>query len=152
MWVVVTKINIINFYHQSYSISRWENWVFLFVICVTKIIYFYHQNNSIYEKIVNCDVTKIINRGGGMSFFPVKHKKFPLSYIQDAKNFSVVKPLNSGEARASRASPVPPPLIIEEAKKNNTVTPNFLTKFPRYHFVRQGPQKSFTSSFWTWTW
>ena len=41
--------------------------------------------------------------------------------------------------------------IIEEAKKNNTVTPNFLTKFPRYHFVRQGPQKSFTSSFWTWT-
>ena len=42
--------------------------------------------------------------------------------------------------------------IIEEAKKNNTVTPNFLTKFLRYHFVRQGPQKSFTSSFWTWTW
>ena len=37
-----------------------------------------------------------IHRGGGMSFFPVKHEKFPLSYIQDAKNFSVVKPLNSG--------------------------------------------------------
>ena len=51
-------------------------------------------------------------RGGGTSFFPVKHEKFPLSYIQDAKNFSVVKPLNSGEARASRASPVPPPLIF----------------------------------------
>ena len=39
--------------------------------------------------------------------------------------------------------------IIEEAKKNNTVTANFLTKFSRYHFVRQGPQKSFPSSFWT---
>ena len=45
-----------------------------------------------------------------MSFFPVKHEKFPLSYIQDAKNFSVVKPLNSGEAVASPASPVPRPL------------------------------------------
>ena len=49
-------------------------------------------------------------RGGGMTFFPVEHEKFPLSYIQDAKNFSVVKPLNSGEAVASLASPVPPPL------------------------------------------
>ena len=46
-----------------------------------------------------------------MSFFPVKHEKFPLSYIQDAKNFSVVKPLNSGEAVASLASPVPRPMI-----------------------------------------
>ena len=51
-----------------------------------------------------------IFRGGRMSFFPVKHEKFPLSYIQDAKNLSVVKPLNSGEAVASLASPVPPPL------------------------------------------
>jgi len=50
-------------------------------------------------------------RGGGTSYFPVKHEKFPLSYIQDAKNFSVVKPLNSGEALASLASPVPPPLL-----------------------------------------
>ena len=53
-----------------------------------------------------------MNRGGGMSFFQVKHEKFPLSYIQDAKNFSVVKPLNSGEAVASLASPVPPPLAM----------------------------------------
>ena len=52
-----------------------------------------------------------ITRGGGTSFFPVKHEKFPLSYIPDAKNFSVVKPLNSGEAVASPASPVPPPLV-----------------------------------------
>ena len=44
-----------------------------------------------------------------MSFFLVKHEKFPLSYIQDAKDFSVVKPLNSGKAVAS---PVPPPLKI----------------------------------------
>ena len=51
-----------------------------------------------------------IARGGGMSFFPVKHEKFPFSYIQDAKNFSAVKSLNSGEAVASPASPVPPPL------------------------------------------
>ena len=49
-------------------------------------------------------------RDGGMSFFPVKHENFSLSYIQDAKNFSLVKPLNSGEARASLASPVPLPL------------------------------------------
>ena len=35
----------------------------------------------------------------------------------------------------------------EEAKKNNTVTANFLTKLPGYHFVRQGPQESFPSSF-----
>ena len=57
---------------------------------------------------------KIIRQiqGGRMSFFPVKHEKFPLSYIQDAKNFSVVKPLNSGEAVASLASPVPRPLLI----------------------------------------
>ena len=47
-----------------------------------------------------------------MSFFPVKHEKLPPSYIQDAKNFSVVKPLNSGEAVASLASPVPRPLTI----------------------------------------
>ena len=53
-----------------------------------------------------------MDRGGGMSFFPVKHEKFPLSYIQDAKNFSVVKPLNSGEAVASLASPVPRPLFF----------------------------------------
>ena len=52
-----------------------------------------------------------ITRGRGTSFFPVKHEKFPPSYIQDDKNFSVVKPLNSGEARASPASPVPRPLI-----------------------------------------
>ena len=50
-------------------------------------------------------------RGRGTSFFPVKHEKLPPSYIQDAKNFSVVKPLNSGEARASPASPVPRPLF-----------------------------------------
>ena len=48
-----------------------------------------------------------MNRGCGTSFFPVKHEKLPPSYIQDAKNFSVVKTLNSGEARASPASPVP---------------------------------------------
>ena len=35
------------------------------------------------------------------AFFPVKHEKFPPPYIQDAKNFSVVKPLSSGEARAN---------------------------------------------------
>ena len=51
-------------------------------------------------------------RGRGTSFFPVKHEKLPPSYIQDAKNFSVVKPLNSGEAVASLASPVPPPLAM----------------------------------------
>ena len=49
-------------------------------------------------------------RGRGTSFFPVKHEKLPPSYFQDAKNFSAVKPLNSGEARASPASPVPRPL------------------------------------------
>jgi len=53
-----------------------------------------------------------MNRGRGTSFFPVKHEKLPPSYIQDAKNFSVVKPLNSGEAVASPASPVPRPLIL----------------------------------------
>ena len=52
-------------------------------------------------------------RGGGTSFFPVKQEKFPLSYIQDAKDFSVVKPVNSGEAVASPASPVPPPLLLK---------------------------------------
>ena len=46
-------------------------------------------------------------QGHQTSFFPVKQEKFPLSYIQDAKDFSVVKPLNSGEAVAP---PVPPPL------------------------------------------
>ena len=40
----------------------------------------------------------------------MKHEKFPPSYIQDAKNFSVVKTLNSDEAVASPASPIPPPL------------------------------------------
>ena len=55
---------------------------------------------------------KVKCRGRGMSFFPVKHEKLPPSYIQDAKNFSVVKPLNSGEARASPASPVPRPLYL----------------------------------------
>ena len=34
----------------------------------------------------------------------MKHEKLPLSCIQDAKNFSVVKPMNSGEAR--EASPI----------------------------------------------
>ena len=56
-------------------------------------------------------ISQSLARGGGMSFFPVKHEKFPLSYIQDAKNFSAVKSLNSGEAVASPASPVPPPLF-----------------------------------------
>ena len=51
-----------------------------------------------------------IFRGRGTSFFPVKHEKLPPSYFQDAKNFSVVKPLNSSEARASPVSPVPRPL------------------------------------------
>ena len=60
-----------------------------------------------------------IIRGRGTSFFPVKHEKLPPSYIQDAKNFSVVKPLNSGEARASPASPVPRPLIIFIDMKNS---------------------------------
>ena len=55
-------------------------------------------------------------RGRGTSFFPVKHEKLPPSYIQDAKNFSVVKPLNSGEARASPASPVPRPLLCSISK------------------------------------
>ena len=68
-------------------------------------INFVHLNIAKYKKIS-------LYRGGGTSFFPVKHEKFPLSYIQDAKNFSVVKPLISGEARASLASPVPPPLYI----------------------------------------
>ena len=54
----------------------------------------------------------VLHRGGGMSFFPVKHEKFPLSYIQNAKNFSS-KPLNSGEAVDSPASPVPPPLGLQ---------------------------------------
>ena len=53
-----------------------------------------------------------ILRGRGTSFFPVRYEKLPPSYIQDAKNFPVVKPLNSGEARASPASPVPQPLSI----------------------------------------
>ena len=62
-------------------------------------------------------ITFHISRGGGTSFFPVKQEKFPLSYIQDAKDFSVVKPLNSGEAVASPASPVPPPLCVDTRKK-----------------------------------
>ena len=41
--------------------------------------------------------------------FSGEARKISLLYIQDAKNFSVVKPLNSGEAVAS---PVPPPLWI----------------------------------------
>ena len=53
-------------------------------------------------------------RDGGMSFFPVKHENFSLSYILDAKNFSVVKPLNSSEAVALPASPVPPPLKMSQ--------------------------------------
>ena len=61
-------------------------------------------------------ITFHISRGGGTSFFPVKQEKFPLSYIQDAKDFSVVKPLNSGEAVAS---PVPPPLHISYIKIYN---------------------------------
>ena len=65
-----------------------------------------------------------------MTFFLVEHKKFPLSYIQDAKNFSVVKPLNSGEAVASLASPVPPPLILSFNKfqfceKREKITPKY---------------------------
>ena len=51
-------------------------------------------------------------QGRRNELFSSEARKFPLSYIQDAKNFSVVKPLNSGEARASRASPVPPPLFL----------------------------------------
>ena len=53
-----------------------------------------------------------------MSFFPVKHEKVPISYIQDAKNFSVVKPLISGETRASLASPVLMPLELSLRKCN----------------------------------
>ena len=64
-----------------------------------------------------------------MSFFPVKHEKFPLSYIQDAKNFSVVKPLNSGEAVASLASPVPPPLIKPHQLKMHLEPSQALLKF-----------------------
>ena len=45
------------------------------------------------------------------AFFRWSTKNFPFHTFQDAKNFSVVKPLNSGEAVASPASPVPPPLI-----------------------------------------
>ena len=45
----------------------------------------------------------------------MKHEKLPPSFIQDAKNFSVVTPLNSGEAVASPASPVPRPLFIFDA-------------------------------------
>ena len=58
-----------------------------------------------------------LGRGRGTSFFPVKHEKLPPSYIQDAKNFSVVKPLNSGEAVASLASPVPRPLNVRTSQK-----------------------------------
>ena len=68
-----------------------------------------HNNNNPLS-IINISI--LLCRGIGRSFFPVKHEKFPPSYIQDAKNFSVVKPLNSGEAVASLASPVPPPLFI----------------------------------------
>ena len=58
-----------------------------------------------------------MNRGRGTSFFPVKHEKLPPSYIQDAKNFSVVKPLNSGEAHASPASPVLRPLAERSSEQ-----------------------------------
>ena len=47
-----------------------------------------------------------LTRGGGTSFFPVKHEKFPFHKSKMLK-ISLVKPLNSGEAVAS---PVPPPL------------------------------------------
>ena len=66
-----------------------------------------YQSSQIF---LNSSNYSFLPRGGGMSFFPVKHEKFPFSYIQDAKNFSVVKPLISGEARASLASLVPTPL------------------------------------------
>ena len=67
-----------------------------------------------FDAIVSrrCAIVNKICRGRGTSFFPVKHEKLPPSYFQDAKNFSVVKPLNSGEARASPASPIPRPLYI----------------------------------------
>ena len=68
-------------------------------------------------------VSKVICRGGGTSFFPVKHEKLPPSYFQDAKNFSVVKPLNSGEARASLASPVLRALeVTTELQRTTTPT------------------------------
>ena len=65
-------------------------------------------------------------RGVGISFFLVKHEKFSL-HIQDAKNFSVVKPLNSGEAVASPATTVLPPLIIHKfmLKVINTINTLF---------------------------
>ena len=61
----------------------------------------------------------MLPRGRGPSFFLVKHEKLPPSYIQDAKNFSVVKPLNSGEARAV---PVPRPLMLPYDKSYFSVT------------------------------
>ena len=64
-------------------------------------------------------------RGVGISFFLVKHEKFSL-HIQDAKNFSVVKPLNSGEAVAS---PVPPPLIKPHQLKVHLEPSQALFKF-----------------------
>ena len=47
-------------------------------------------------------------QGPRNELFSGEARKLPPSYIQDAKNFSVVKPLNS----ASLASPVPPPLLL----------------------------------------
>ena len=49
----------------------------------------------------------IYGQGRRNELFSGEARKISLLYIQDAKNFSVVKPLNSGEARAS---PVPTPL------------------------------------------
>ena len=77
-----------------------------------------------------------IGRDRGTSFFPVKHEKLPPSYIQDAKNFSVVKPLNSGEAHASPASPVPRPLLKGIKKRDDGVIciigPNHVKKCKIY--------------------
>ena len=43
-------------------------------------------------------------------FGPTNETKLANETKLNAKNFSVVKPLNSGEAVASPASPIPPPL------------------------------------------
>ena len=89
------------------------------------VLYFIVRNILIVILCYFIDQRKkvaLIDRGRGTSFFPVKHDKLPPSYIQDAKNFSVVKPLNSGEARASPASPVPRPLLIEIKEKDSATT------------------------------
>ena len=111
------KFSLLRYRATAYSMMKLHEYskvttLFLRVIVRATETSSWPKTNN-YLNSIEYDIY-IIYRGGGTSFFLVKHEKFPLSYIQDAKNFSVVKPLNSGEAVASPASPVPRPLSLKD--------------------------------------